>query len=46
MLAETAIVKLSWVLGQEKDKDKVRDLMTTNLRGELSEKSVPNGFLY
>lgn len=46
MLAETAIVKLSWVLGQEKDKDKVRDLMTSNLRGELSEKSVPNGFLY
>jgi len=46
MLAETAIVKLSWVLGQEKDKDKVRELMTANLRGELSDKSVPNGFLY
>ena len=46
MLPETAIVKLSWVLGQEKDKDKIRDLMTSNLRGELSEKSVPNGFLY
>ena len=46
MLAETAIVKLSWVLGQEKDKDKVRELMTSNLRGELSDKSVPNGFLY
>jgi glutamyl-tRNA(Gln) amidotransferase subunit D len=46
MLPETAIVKLSWVLGQSKKKDKIRELMTTNLRGELSEKSIPNGFLY
>tara|TARA_Y100000034_G_scaffold123612_1_gene170579 strand:- start:1430 stop:2677 length:1248 start_codon:yes stop_codon:yes gene_type:complete len=46
MLPETAIVKLSWVLGQTTDKDKIRDLMTTNLRGELSDKSIPNGFLY
>jgi len=46
MLPETAIVKLSWVLGQTKNKDEIRELMTTNLRGELSDKSIPNGFLY
>ena len=46
MLSETAIVKLSWVLGQTKNKDEIRELMTTNLRGELSDKSIPNGFLY
>ena len=46
MLPETAIVKLSWVLGQSKKKDEIREMMTTNLRGELSEKSIPNGFLY
>ncbi len=46
MLPETAIVKLSWVLGQTKKKEEIRELMTKNLRGELSDKSVPNGFLY
>jgi len=46
MLSETAYVKLSWVLGQTNNFEKVRHLMVTNLRGELSTKSHPNAFLY
>ena len=46
MLSETAYVKLSWVLGQTNNIEKVRHLMVTNLRGELSTKSHPNAFLY
>jgi glutamyl-tRNA(Gln) amidotransferase subunit D len=46
MLSETAYVKLSWVLGQTNNIEKVRHLMVTNLRGELSSKSHPNAFLY
>ncbi len=38
MLPETALVKLMWVLGRTDDKDKVRELMLTNLRGEFSER--------
>jgi glutamyl-tRNA(Gln) amidotransferase subunit D len=36
MLPETAYVKLMWVLGQTGDGGKVRELMTTDLRGELA----------
>jgi glutamyl-tRNA(Gln) amidotransferase subunit D len=32
------MVKLMWVLGRTEDKDKIRELMLTNLRGELSER--------
>jgi|TARA_Y100000034_G_scaffold136613_1_gene214151 glutamyl-tRNA(Gln) amidotransferase subunit D len=46
MLPETALVKLSWILGQTKSKDKIRQMMTSNLRGEISEKSYPNAFMY
>ncbi len=38
-LPETAFVKLSWVLGQTKDMKKVKELMETNMAGELSERS-------
>ncbi len=36
MTPETAYVKLMWVLGQEKRKEKVRQMMETNLVGEIS----------
>ncbi|WOF15448.1 Glu-tRNA(Gln) amidotransferase subunit GatD [Methanoplanus sp. FWC-SCC4] len=34
MLPEAAFVKLMWVLGQENDHDRIKELMQTNLRGE------------
>lgn len=39
MLSETAYVKLSWCLAQERDLEKVRQLMLTNLAGEIEEVS-------
>jgi glutamyl-tRNA(Gln) amidotransferase subunit D len=38
MLSETAFVKLAWLLGNYKDKKKVRMLMRENLVGEISER--------
>ncbi len=37
---EAAYTKLCWVLGQTKDMKKIRELMMTNLAGEISERSV------
>ncbi len=39
MTIETAFVKLSWVLGKEKRYSKVKELMETNLVGEITERS-------
>ena len=36
MLPEVALVKLMWVLAHENDIDKIRQLMTTNLVGEIN----------
>jgi glutamyl-tRNA(Gln) amidotransferase subunit D len=36
MLSETALVKLMWVLGQTKDVEKAKKLLTTNLVHEIS----------
>ena len=36
MLPEVALVKLMWTLGRTKDADEVRQLMTTNLAGEIN----------
>jgi glutamyl-tRNA(Gln) amidotransferase subunit D len=36
MLPETAYVKLMWALGQTAEPTKVRELMTSNLKGELT----------
>jgi len=36
ILSEVAWIKLSWVLGHVKDFEKVKELMLTNLAGELS----------
>ncbi len=38
MLPETALVKLMWVLGRTNDPEQVRKMMTSNLRGEISER--------
>jgi glutamyl-tRNA(Gln) amidotransferase subunit D len=36
MLAETALAKMMWAIGNEKDPDKVKETMVTNLRNEFS----------
>jgi len=38
MLPETAYIKLMWALGQESDEGRIREMMTTDLRGELTER--------
>ncbi len=39
MIPETALVKLMWVLGHEKDKKKVKEEMEKNIAGEITERS-------
>lgn len=46
MLPETAYVKLGCVLGREKNYDKVKQLMQTNLAGEFSQKLTGEEYLY
>jgi glutamyl-tRNA(Gln) amidotransferase subunit D len=38
MLAETALVKMMWAFGQEKDPDKVKKIMLTNVANEFSDR--------
>lgn len=45
MLPEVAIVKLSWVLGQTDDLDKVRELMLTPLANDITKREPYNGYL-
>lgn len=45
MLPETALVKLMWVLGHTSDPEKVKELMCTNLAGELDTRTQYNTFL-
>ena len=40
MLPETALIKLSWLLGNYKDPEQIKRLMVTNLRGEINEREV------
>jgi glutamyl-tRNA(Gln) amidotransferase subunit D len=40
MLPETCYVKLMWVLGKSQDPGQVKDLLLTNVCGEISDKSV------
>jgi glutamyl-tRNA(Gln) amidotransferase subunit D len=40
MLAETALVKMMWALGQEKDPAKVKETMTRNVANELSDRRL------
>lgn len=44
MTPETAFIKLAWLLSNYK-KDEVKELITKNLRGEISERTEPNAFL-
>lgn len=44
MLPETAFVKLMWVLAQTRDLDKVRELMLTNIAGEINPRSEPSTY--
>jgi glutamyl-tRNA(Gln) amidotransferase subunit D len=45
MHPETAFVKLMWALGQEDNIEEVRKIMTTNISGEMEEKSSMDYFL-
>jgi len=40
MLPETALVKLMWVLGQTKDVEEAKTLLTTNIAHEISSRTV------
>lgn len=44
MLPETAYVKLMWVLAHADSNEKVRKLMLTNIAGEISSRTVIDGF--
>jgi len=46
MLAETAYVKLGWVLGHTQDIDEAKKLMPENLAGEIIDRILPETFLY
>lgn len=46
LIPETAYIKLAWILGQTKSRDKVKELMETDLRGELSGRSLVETFMY
>lgn len=39
MLPEVAYIKLSWLLGNYKDKEKIKELISKNLRGEINDRS-------
>jgi glutamyl-tRNA(Gln) amidotransferase subunit D len=45
MLPETAYVKLGFLLGHTKDLDKIREMMLTNIVGEITERSEIETFL-
>lgn len=45
MLPETALVKLGWVLGHTKNLKKARELMLTNIAGEITERTEIDSFL-
>lgn len=45
MLPETALVKLAWLLGNYKDKEKIKKLMQKNLVGELFDRIEEDTFL-
>ncbi len=40
MLSETALVKLMWVLGQTKNPEEAKKLLTTNIAGEISPRTL------
>ena len=44
MLSETALAKMMWAFGQEKDPEKVKEIMITNIADEFSERRVAEAF--
>ena len=40
MIPETALVKLMWVLGQTQDVEEAKKLLTTNIAGEFSPRTL------
>lgn len=45
MLPEVAYIKLGWVLAQTKSYEKAKDMMLTNVAGEISERTLIDTFL-
>lgn len=45
MLPDVAYIKLCWALGQTKSYDKVKELMLTNVAGEINERTHVDTFL-
>ncbi len=45
MLPEVAFVKLSWALGQSRDRDEVKRLMVTPVGDETTAREPYNGYL-
>ncbi|MBD3170304.1 MAG: Glu-tRNA(Gln) amidotransferase subunit GatD [candidate division Zixibacteria bacterium] len=45
MLPEVAFMKLSWALGQTKDRDEVKKIMLEPVNGEITEREPPDGYL-
>ena len=45
MLTETAFIKLAWLLGNYSNKEEIKKLITTNLRGEINPRIMPDQFL-
>ena len=45
ILPETAFIKLAWLLGNYKDKEEIKRLVKTNLRGEINPRIEPDEFL-
>ncbi len=45
MLPEVAFMKLSWVLGQTDDPEKIREMMLTPIAGEITPGEPHNGYL-
>ncbi len=45
MLTETAFIKLAWLLGNYKDKEEIKRLVGTNLRGEINPRIEPEQYL-
>jgi len=45
MLPSAAYTKLIWVLGHTRNMDEVKQLMQTNIAGEITQREGPRGFL-
>ncbi len=44
MLPETALVKMMWAFGQTKDRDRAKEIMLTNIAGEISARTEADEF--